>query len=148
MSWRWRWPSSASSRGDIRTTPRSWTGWFRPSTAFTSTSWHARPPAEMVIEFTEYDRPHRLASRTAMRGAEVRGSLNFEPLGDRTRLHWDCDVRPNHVRWLLAPVVRAVGSRQERICWSGLKRHPERHPPSITARSPSGQSDGGDSCSS
>ena len=84
-------------------------------------------PVEMIIEVTEYDRPRRLASHTTMRGADVHGMLTFEPVGAHTRMEWTWNVRPNRLGWLIAPVVRALGSRQERSCWTGLKRVLEQH---------------------
>ena len=81
---------------------------------------------DLTIEVTECDRPRRLGSHTTMPGADIRGVLTFDPIANRTRMCWTWQVRPNHLGWLLAPAVRAVGTRQERACWIGLKRYLER----------------------
>jgi uncharacterized membrane protein len=94
-------------------------------TRFTAVHRSRGRPVEMTIEITECDRPHRFGSHTSMPGTDVRGVLTFEPIGDRTRMRWTWEVRPSHLGWLLAPVVRAVGTRQERACWTGLKRYLE-----------------------
>jgi Polyketide cyclase / dehydrase and lipid transport len=98
-------------------------------TRFSAARRTRRRPVEMIIEITGYDRPHRIASHTTMRSADIRGTLTFEQV-DRTgtRMHWTWDVRPNHLAWLTAPLVRAIGSRQEHACWTGLKRHLEQQP--------------------
>jgi hypothetical protein len=102
-------------------------------TQFAATHKSRRRPVEMVIEVTEYERPRHLGSRTTMRGADIRGSLRFEPVGNRTRMRWTWEVRPHRVGWLLGPVVGAVGSRKERACWTGLKQYLEHHRPRTDA---------------
>jgi polyketide cyclase/dehydrase/lipid transport protein len=97
-------------------------------TRFTAARRTRRRPVEMIIEITNYDRPHQIASHTTMRAADIRGKLTFEQVETHTRMHWIWDVRPNHLAWLIAPLVRAIGSRQERTCWTGLKRHLEQQP--------------------
>ena len=81
---------------------------------------------DLTIEVTEYDRPRRFGSHTTMPGADIRGMLTFDSIANRTHMYWTWQVRPNHLGWLLAPVVRAVGTRQERACWTGLKQYLER----------------------
>lgn len=43
-------------------------------------------PLPMVIEFTMFERPYRLGSRTSMSGMEILGLLTFERVGDATRM--------------------------------------------------------------
>jgi uncharacterized membrane protein len=81
---------------------------------------------DLTIEVTEYDRPRRFGSYTTMPGADIRGMLTFDSIANRTHMYWTWQVRPNHLGWLLAPVVRAAGTRQERACWAGLKQYLER----------------------
>jgi uncharacterized membrane protein len=81
---------------------------------------------DLTIEVTEFDRPRRFGSHTTMPGADIRGMLTFHSIANRTHMYWIWQVRPNHLGWLLAPVVRAVGTRQERACWTGLKQYLER----------------------
>ncbi|WP_153502554.1 SRPBCC family protein [Cumulibacter manganitolerans] len=82
-----------------------------------------RQPVRMQIEFTAYERPRRLASTTTMaRGPEVHGVLHFEPVATGTRMRWDWSLSLRGPARLATPVVSALGSRQERACWQGLKR--------------------------
>lgn len=79
----------------------------------------------MVIEFTEFDRPVRLGSRTTMSGMEILGQLSFVAEGDATRMRWEWAMNPAGALRLLKPVIVAVGKRQERAIWTSLKRHLE-----------------------
>jgi uncharacterized protein YndB with AHSA1/START domain len=88
-----------------------------------------RRPVEMQIEVTEYERPRRLASTTTMARGHVRGVLSFEPVGSATRMRWDWNLPLNGLARLAAPLVKAIGSRQEQACWQGLKAHLESRPP-------------------
>jgi uncharacterized protein YndB with AHSA1/START domain len=92
---------------------------------------HATSPTggavPMVIEFTEVDRPHRLASVTYLRTMQVRGVLTFEAVPAGTKLGWYWQFQLRGVRTLLGPIVAAVGRRQERAVWQGLKRFLEHH---------------------
>jgi hypothetical protein len=97
-------------------------------TQFIATRRSRRRPVQMLIEVTGYERPRQLRSRTMLQGADICGGLTFEPVGDRTRVHWAWEVRPQHLGWLLGPVVRVVGRRQERACWTGLKDYLEAGP--------------------
>ena len=45
-----------------------------------------RRPVEMTVEFTDYERPRRLASTTHLSAMEIRGSLTFEPVPEGTRM--------------------------------------------------------------
>lgn len=82
----------------------------------------------MEIEFTDLDRPHRLASRTTGAGSQVVGQLTFQPVGRGTRMTWDWDVRfGGPMRWL-SPIVAWIGRRQEREIWTGLKHLLEHDP--------------------
>jgi hypothetical protein len=95
-------------------------------TQFTAVRLSRGRSVDLTIEVTECDRPRRLGSHTTMQGADIRGVLTFDPIANRTRMCWTWQVRPTHFGWLLAPAVRAVGTRQERACWIGLKRYLER----------------------
>jgi uncharacterized protein YndB with AHSA1/START domain len=50
--------------------------------------------AEMLIEFTSYDRPRLLASTTTMRQADISYTLTFEPAAGGTRMRWSGQVGP------------------------------------------------------
>lgn len=79
----------------------------------------------MVVEFTTYDRPARLGSRTRMAGMVIMGELTFEAVGDATRMRWSWDMEPSGALRLLTPLIVFMGSRQERGIWTGLKRYLE-----------------------
>jgi len=76
---------------------------------------------EMVIEFTGYERPWRLASSTHMSSMDVQGALMFDSVPEGTRMRWSWDVQPGGILKLLSPLVAGVGRRQERSIWTGLK---------------------------
>ncbi|MDE3064985.1 MAG: SRPBCC family protein [Acidobacteriota bacterium] len=84
-----------------------------------------RRPSEMVIEFTEFDRPRRLASSTTMPWGDVTGALDLVATGTGTRLEWTWVVRPRGFAKVMSPVVGLIGARAERACWEGLKRYLE-----------------------
>ncbi len=45
-------------------------------------------PVSMVIEFTAYERPRRLASKTTMSAMDIAYTLTFEPVREGTRMGW------------------------------------------------------------
>jgi uncharacterized protein YndB with AHSA1/START domain len=78
---------------------------------------------EMVIEFTGFDRPRRLASTTHMSSMDIHHTLTFEPVPEGTRMRWSGDLEPHRVVKLMSPIVARMGRRQEQRIWTGLK-HP------------------------
>ncbi|HET9079497.1 MAG TPA: SRPBCC family protein [Trebonia sp.] len=85
--------------------------------------------AEMLIEYTGYDRPHRLSSVTTMQQADISYTLTFEPAGPGTRMRWSGQVRPRRAFRLLGPLITWAGRRQERRIWAGMKRYLENTAP-------------------
>jgi hypothetical protein len=79
-------------------------------------------PLSMVIEFTTFERPHRLGSRTSMSGMEIVGLLTFERVGDATRMRWAWDMQPTGAMRLIKPLINVIGRRQEREIWTSLKK--------------------------
>ncbi len=77
---------------------------------------------EMVIEFTTFERPRRLASSTRMSGMDVQGSLTFDPVPEGTRMRWHWELAPRGLVRLLTPLIARMGRRQEEAIWAGLKR--------------------------
>lgn len=82
---------------------------------------HARTAGRqrlLSVEYTGFERPHLLASRSRMGRVEVEGDLRFEsvPEGTLLRWHWTLAVPP-----ALAPVAGTVGRRRERAIWGALK---------------------------
>lgn len=92
-----------------------------------------RRPMELQTQLTAYERPRRLASTTTMPRGRIRGVLTFEPMGSATRMHWDWHLRLTGFAQLASPLVKAIGSRQERTCWRGLKDHLESRPSRTSA---------------
>ena len=84
--------------------------------------------AEMLIEITGYDRPHRLASATTMRQADISYTLIFEPAASATRMRWSGQVRPKGAFKLLGPLITWMGRHQEQRIWTSLKQHLEAAP--------------------
>jgi hypothetical protein len=97
-------------------------------TRFRSVVRSAGRTAEMLIEFTEYDRPRLLASTTTMAQADIEYVLTFEPLAAGTRMSWSGQVRPKGALRLLGPLVTWLGRRQEQRIWQGMKRRIEAAP--------------------
>jgi hypothetical protein len=77
--------------------------------------------ADMAIEFTEFDRPRRIAERTYMSNMNIDGVLTFETVPGGTRMRWLWDLKPQGFYKLLGPLIRRVGERQELRNWSALK---------------------------
>jgi uncharacterized protein YndB with AHSA1/START domain len=81
--------------------------------------------SEMVIEFTAYDRPRRLASATHMSTMEIEGALTFQALPEGTLMRWTWDLQPRGLLKLMSPLIARMGRRNERAIWTSLKRYVE-----------------------
>jgi Polyketide cyclase / dehydrase and lipid transport len=84
---------------------------------------------EITVEFTVFERPRLLGSRSSSisRGRQGRpllteGSLTFEPVPEGTRMCWSWDVETRGVLRLLSPLVARMGRRQEQTIWANLKQ--------------------------
>lgn len=75
----------------------------------------------MTTEFTEFDRPGRIAEVSTWTGGTSRGEVTFEPVNGSTLMRWSWDVQAHGVLSFLGPVVASIGRRQERRIWNGLK---------------------------
>jgi uncharacterized protein YndB with AHSA1/START domain len=93
-------------------------------------------PLEMVIEFTEYERPRRLSSVTRMPAMDIRGTLTFEPVPEGTRMRWHWELAPRGLVRLLTPLVARIGRRQEEAIWAGLKQYFEAQDSLLASRIP------------
>lgn len=80
---------------------------------------------EMLVELTEFDRPHRLGSRTASSMMDTSGALTFTPEDQGTVMSWDWRVHLKGWLRMLGPLSGALGGRMERRIWAGLKRQLE-----------------------
>jgi carbon monoxide dehydrogenase subunit G len=76
---------------------------------------------EMIIEFTGYDRPRRLASSTHMSSMDTHGGLTFDPVPEGTRMRWSWEVEPRGILKVMRPLVAWMGRRQEQRIWTSLK---------------------------
>jgi uncharacterized protein YndB with AHSA1/START domain len=78
--------------------------------------------ADMTIEYTEFDRPRRLASTAHLSSMDINGTLLFEPQGQSTKMKWLWNIEPRGFMKLLGPIVRRMGERQELANWTGMKK--------------------------
>lgn len=81
--------------------------------------------AEATSTIVGYEAPSRLAVRSHLTWMDTEGTLTFEPVSEGTRLRWDWNVRWRGPVRALALLLLAVGRRQERDTWRGLKRYLE-----------------------
>jgi hypothetical protein len=103
-------------------------GPVRKGTRFRSAVASMGRTAEMLTEYTGYDRPTLLASTTTMAQADFSYLLTFEPAAAGTRMRWAGQVRPKGAFRLLGPLISWLGKRQERRIWASLKQHLEAAP--------------------
>lgn len=80
-----------------------------------------RAGTPMLVELTEFDRPHRLGSRTTSSMMQTSGALTFAADGGGTVMSWDWQVRPKGWLRALGPLAGPLGGRMERRIWTGLK---------------------------
>jgi hypothetical protein len=80
---------------------------------------------EMLVEVTEFERPHRVGSRTRSSIMETSGALTFAAEGDETVMSWDWQVRPKGWLRVVGPLAGPLGGRMERKIWTGLKHQLE-----------------------
>lgn len=80
---------------------------------------------DMLVELTEFDRPHRLGSLTTSSMMETSGTLSFTTEPDVTIMAWDWQVRPKGWFRMFGPLVGPLGRRMEHKIWTGLKRRLE-----------------------
>lgn len=80
---------------------------------------------DMLVELTEFDRPHRLGSVTTSSMMETAGTLSFTADAAATVMAWDWQVRPKGWFRLLGPLVGPLGRRMERSIRTGLKQQLE-----------------------
>jgi uncharacterized protein YndB with AHSA1/START domain len=84
-----------------------------------------RAGTQMQVELTEFDRPHRLGSRTTSSMMQTSGTLTFAADGDGTIMSWHWQVHPQGWMRMLSPLVEPLGNRMERRIWTSMKRHLE-----------------------
>ncbi len=84
-----------------------------------------RAGMDMLVELTEFDRPHRVGSHTTSAMMETSGTLTFATEAGATVMAWDWHVQPRGWLRLLGPAVGPLGRRLERRIWTGLKHRLE-----------------------
>ena len=90
--------------------------------------------AEMMIEFTQFDRPRRIVEMTQVSNVMViDGELRFEAVAEGTKMNWLWNLQPRGLYRLLGPIIRATGKRQELAVWTGLKELLEEQSHGYTA---------------
>jgi hypothetical protein len=94
-------------------------------TQFEATVMTRGTPQPVTIEYTGFERPHRIDSRSAMAGATVHGHVQCDPTPAGTRFSWDWTVTLTGPARFAGPLVGLIGQRQERTIWTGLKDHLE-----------------------
>ena len=87
----------------------------------------------MTTEFTEYERPTRLASVSTVGAMRTVGAVTFERQGAGTVMSWAWDVELRGIMKLATPVVAWMGRRQERAIWTQLKAILEATDPTTEA---------------
>jgi hypothetical protein len=91
--------------------------------AATVVSWGT--PQPVSIEYTGFERPHRIDSHSTMAGATVHGYVQCDPTPTGTRFSWDWTVTLTGPARFAGPLVGLFGRRRERRIWTGLKHHLE-----------------------
>ena len=94
-------------------------------TRFEATVMSRGNPRPVTIEYTSFDRPHRIDSHSVMDGATVHGHIQCDPTPAGTRFSWDWKVTLTGPARFAGPLVGLIGRRQERTIWTGLKDHLE-----------------------
>lgn len=84
-----------------------------------------RAGTRMLVELTEFDRPHRLGSRTTSSMMQTSGALTFAADGEGTLMSWGWQVRPKGWMRMLGPLFGPLGGRMERRIWTSMKRYLE-----------------------
>jgi uncharacterized protein YndB with AHSA1/START domain len=79
----------------------------------------------VTIEYTRFDRPHRIDSRSVMETATVEGHIQCDPTQVGTLFSWDWTVTLTGPARFAGPLIGVIGRRQERTIWKGLMRHLE-----------------------
>lgn len=88
--------------------------------------------ADVTSTIVGYEPPARLAVRSHLSWMDTEGALTFAPVPGGTQLRWDWDVCWHGPVRALAPLLLAVGRRQEHDTWRGLKHYLEDRDSAIT----------------
>jgi carbon monoxide dehydrogenase subunit G len=111
--------------------------------AMTSVEWLTPPPVgtgtrlralmggrlAMMVELTEVDRPHRIATHTSSAMLATNGSVTFVPQGAGTLLRWDWEYHLRGASRLLTPLFAVAAGRWERSNWMRMREWMAVRPP-------------------
>jgi uncharacterized protein YndB with AHSA1/START domain len=67
---------------------------------------------EQIVEFTEFQRPHRLHVHIVEGPYPIDGTWTFEAEGGGTRLHFIAEGPLRGILWLVSPLAKLTISRQ------------------------------------
>jgi polyketide cyclase/dehydrase/lipid transport protein len=84
-----------------------------------------RAGTQMLVELTDFGRPHRRGSRTTSSMMQTSGALTFAADGAGTLMSWDWQVHPKGWMRMLGPLFGSLGGRMERRIWTSMKRYLE-----------------------
>ena len=94
-------------------------------TRFDATVTSRGTPRAVTIEYTSFERPHRIDSHSVMDGATVLGHVQCDPTPAGTRFSWDWNVTVAGPARFAGPLISLIGRRQERTIWTALKLYLE-----------------------
>ncbi|HYN29162.1 MAG TPA: SRPBCC family protein [Dermatophilaceae bacterium] len=94
-------------------------------TRFDATVMSRGTPLRVTIEYTSFERPHRIDSSSVMGGATMQGHVQCDPTPAGTRFSWDWVVTVTGPARFAGPLIGLIGRRRERTIWTGLKLHLE-----------------------
>jgi hypothetical protein len=77
---------------------------------------------EMITEFTDYNRPMRLALTSYRSRMDIRETVTFEPDPVGTRMRWAWEVQPKGFLRIAKPMIAWMGKHHEEVIWGNLKR--------------------------
>ena len=85
---------------------------------------------EMLVDVTEYERPHRYGVETTSFILETSGTITFRQDGTSTIMAWDWTVHPKGWLRALGPLFGPLARGMERKIWKSMKAMLERecHP--------------------
>lgn len=91
-------------------------------TRFAARVWIRGKALPVAIEYTRFEPPTLLGSRSVMKDAVSEGLVRSDHTPEGTRFAWDWTVTVRGPARLAGPLIGIVGRRQERLIWEGLRR--------------------------
>lgn len=91
-------------------------------TSFSQEIMGRRKIVPMTTEFTEFDRPRRIAEVSTWTGGTSTGGLTFEPVDGSTLMRWSWDVPSARRSEVHGSIGREHGASPGAGIWTGLKQ--------------------------